>query len=325
MNARGNKWFCVGVAALTLAGCSDLGAPLKLLPHIELSAPSLDFGTVVVSGSATRSVVIGNSGNAPINGVAAVSCPGYSIDSGGGAFTVPPAGQHTVVVRYQPSSVGSSPCELTLGGGLPSVTLSGSGALQASGAVCTVSVPSLDFGLVGIPGSKPGQFKVFSAGTAPVILNVVASCGVFSVLGGGGPRTLAPGDSLAVTLSFAPTVGGHSACTIATGPGCPDVAVTGDATSVSFAGQILPIFNQTGCNGCHLFQRTSDIVNVTSALGYAPALLVKPFDPTNSVLYGKVANTRQYGGPMPEGSSNGLPPSQRTTIRTWILEGAHNN
>ena len=254
-----------------------------------------------------------------------MTCAGYSIDSGGGAFTLAPAGQHTVVVRYQPSGVGSSPCELTLGNGLPSVTLSGSGALQAPGAVCTVSVPSLDFGLVNIPGSKPGQFKVFSTGSAPVILDVVASCGAFSVLGGGGPRTLAPGDSLAVTLSYTPTVGGHTACTIATGPGCPDVAVTGDATSVSFSRQILTLFNQTGCNGCHLFQRTSDIVNVTSSLGYAPAVLVKPFDPTNSVLYNKVANTGVYGPPMPEGSANGLPISQRNVIRTWILEGAHNN
>ena len=323
MNARENKWFWVGVAALTLAGCSDLGAPLKLLPHIELSAVSLDFGTVVVSGSATRSVVIGNSGNAPINGIAAVACTGYSIDSGGGAFAVPPAGQHTVVVRYEPSDVGSSPCELTLGNGLPSVRLSGSGALQAAGAVCTVSVPSLDFGLVSIPGSKPGQFKLFSAGTAPVILNVVASCGAFGVLSGGGPRTLAPGDSLAVTLSFAPAVGGHTACTIATGPGCPDVAVTGDATSVSFAADIRPIFVSDHCVSCHIYWQASDLVDVPAGV-YAPAVYIKPFDAPHSVLYGKVTGNRTYGNRMPEL----FPPLTSTKInliRTWIVEGAHDN
>jgi hypothetical protein len=327
MNTRANKWFWVAVGGLTLAACSDLGSPIKLVPQLELSATSLDFGTVVVSASATRSVAVGNSGNAPLNGLAAVSCAGYSLDAGGGTFTVPPAGQHTVVVRFQPSGVGSSPCELTLGSGLPSVTLSGNGALQAPGAVCTVSVPSIDFGTIRAGTSKPGAFKVYSTGTLPVTLNVVSGCGEFSILAGGGPRTLAPGDSVAVSLGFAPGAGGRFSCTIATGPGCPDVTVTGDATTVSFATQVLPIFNSTGCNGCHLFQRTTDIVNVTSQLGYAPAVLVKPFDPNNSLLYNKVANTNPllYGMPMPYGSANGLPPSQRTTIRTWILEGAHNN
>lgn len=329
MSLRANKWFRVAVGGLllALAGCSDLGAPLKLVPQLELSATSLDFGTVAVNASVTRSVVVGNSGNAALNGIAAVACAGYSIDSGGGAFTVPPAGQHTVVIRYQPGGVGSSPCELTLGNDLPSVALSGSGALQAPGAVCTVSVTSIDFGTLAVGSNKPGSFTAYSTGTLPVNLDVASGCGEFPIVAGGGPHALAPGDSLVVTLGFVPSAGGHFACTIATGPGCPDVTVTGDATSVSFASQILPIFTNTGCNsGCHShpFLRTSDIVNVTSA-GYPPAVLVKPFDAANSVLWNKVANTGVYGQAMPQGSQTGLPISQRNLIRTWILEGAHNN
>jgi hypothetical protein len=214
---------------------------------------------------------------------------------------------------------------MSLGTGLPTVRLFGIGAFQTVGAACTVSVPSIDFGTIAVGANKLGAFTAYSVGTMPVSLDVISSCGEFSIVAGGGPHTLSPGDSLPVSVRFAPGAGGHFACTIATGPGCPDVAVTGDATSVSFATQVRPIFNSTGCNGCHLFQRTSDIVNVTSQLGYAPAVLVKPFDPASSVLYNKVANTGLYGPPMPYGSANGLPPSQRTTIRTWILEGAHNN
>ena len=330
MNARGlfRRWTLV--AALALAGCSDLGSPLKLLPRIELSTGSLDFGTLVVGDSATRSVVVRNSGSADLHGSAAVSCAGYSIASGGGAFTVPPAGQHSVVVRYRPSGVGSSPCELSLGNGLPPVTLSGAGALQAPGAVCTTSVRSLDFGTFNFPADTLGQFKLFSVGTAPVILNVVAAgCSGFSVVVNGGARTLAPGDSLTVTLRFAPVDSGHFACTIVTGPGCPDVAVTGDVTrapvaAVSFAAQILPIFNARGCNGCHLFQQTSDIVNVP-APGYGTAVRIAPSDVAGSVLYGKVAGTRQYGQNMPLGATSLIPLAERTLIKTWILEGAHNN
>ena len=323
MNARVNISSMALVIALALAGCSDLGSPLKLLPRIELSASALDFGTVVVSGAATRSVIVRNSGNADLHGFAAVSCAGYSIDSGAGAFTVAPAGQHTIVVRYQPSGVGSSPCELSLGNGLPPVTLSGSGALQAAGAACTVSVTALDFGTLNLPGNKLSLFKIFSAGTAPVLLNVVASCGDFTVLGGGGARTLAPGDSVTVTLGFSPTAGGHFACTIATGPGCPDVALSGDATSVSFASNIKPIFSTDHCINCHVAWQATDLVNVPAG-AYFPAVYVKPFDLAGSVLYGKLTGNPNYGPRMPQ-SFPALTGTKINLIRTWILEGAHDN
>ena len=191
-------------------------------------------------------------------------------------------------MRFQPSAVGSAPCELTLGTGLPSVTLTANASLQSTGAVCTVSTSALDFGTVGVGASKPGSFKVRSTGTAPVSLDVVASCGTFTVLTGGGPRSLAPGDSLTISLSFAPTVGGHVACTIATGPGCPDVAVTGDATSVSFATQVRPIFTSGS-----LQQLPRSVERQRSreraGRGHAPAVYVKPFNTGASALYGKVS------------------------------------
>jgi hypothetical protein len=236
---------------------------------------------------------------------------------------VPPGGQHTIVVRYQPSATGSSPCELSLGAGLPPVTLSGAGALQLPGSQCTVSVPTLDFGLVAVGESRLSQFTVRSTGTAAVVLNVVSSCGDFTLTSGGGPRSLAPGDSLQVSVGFAPTVGGHIACSIATGPGCPEVAVAGDATSVSFANDIQPILDSQSkeCIFCHLPWRPNNLVNVPSP-GYS-AVRVKPFDPANSVLYGKVAGTA-FGSRMPIGGQLLTGPEQGL-IRTWILEGAHNN
>ena len=133
------------VAVVAISGCSDLGEPIHLSPHAELSATSLDFGTVAVSASVTRSVIVGNSGGADLHGSASVACGGFSIQSGGGAFTVPAGGQHTVVVAYMPSDTGPSNCQLDLGAGIPSVSLAGAGALQAPGAQCQLSVPSLAF------------------------------------------------------------------------------------------------------------------------------------------------------------------------------------
>jgi hypothetical protein len=57
---------------------------------------------------------------------------------------------------------------------------------------------------------------------------------------------------------------------------------------------------------------------------YAPGVRVIPFDLTNSVLYGKITNSGQFGQLMPQGGPL-IPQVDRDIIRDWILEGARNN
>ncbi len=316
-----------GLAILALAlpatGCSDLGQPLHLVPRAEVSSSSLDFGTVALNTTARRTVVVGNSGTADLQGFASVSCADYAIESGGGAFTVPPTTQHTIVVAYHPTAIGASPCQLELGGGLPPVDMNGAGSLQAVGAQCELSVTSLDFGALQVGTSRLSVFTIRNPGTAPTQLDVVPTCGVFNVVTGGGASLLAPGDSLVVTLGFAPSASGAVACAIATGPGCPDLPVTGFGITVSFAADILPIWQSRGCVSCHGWKSAADVVDVTTA-GYAPDVIVKPFDPAHSVMYGKILGLRQYGQRMPQGGAP-LPLAETNRIRDWIAEGARAN
>jgi hypothetical protein len=329
MNMRDNKFFLgafgVLLAALfALAGCSDLGDPLRLFPRAEISVSRLDFGAVAVGSFAAQNVTIANSGDADLHGVAAVGCPEFALESGGGAYTVPPGGVHTVVVRYTPSAVGPAGCQLTLGDGLRAVDLAGSGTPAPAG-LCVASVSSLDFGTLAVGASKLAVFKLYSRGTAPVDVDVASSCGELQLLGGNGAHTIPVGDSLVVTVQFAPGTGGHFACSITSGAGNPVVTVSGDATSVSFATQIVPIMNRNFCTiACHSvsFTSVSILVNVPSP-GYAPAVRIKPFDLAGSVLYGKVTGTA-YGSSMPFGSPL-IPVADRNLIKTWILEGAHDN
>jgi len=313
----------LAVLALLASGCSDLGSPLRLEPRPQLSATSLDFGTVAVSASSQRSVTIGNLGDADLVGDAAVSCPEFRLDAGGGAFRVPPGGEHVVEVSFVPGAVGSASCALTLGAGLPSVELNGQAALQAPGAQCVALPSSLDFGVQAVGGSRLGVFKVFNLGTDAALLDVASGCGAFAVVSGGGPSTLPPGDSLAVTVAFAPSVGGSIECQIEVGPGCTPVPVRGDATTVSFSADIAPILSQQQCTLCHGWTAARQIVNVTSA-GYRPARIIVPFDTTGSVLYGKITNSGRYGASMPQGGPL-MPLGQRVRIRDWILEGARDN
>ncbi|MEY4071556.1 MAG: Abnormal spindle-like microcephaly-assocd, ASPM-SPD-2-Hydin, partial [Candidatus Eisenbacteria bacterium] len=265
---------------------------------------------------------VSNTGTGELRGEATIaSCDGFAITAGGGAFNVPPGGRHDIELTFTAPVIGDASCELALGAGLPRVPLTGTGLQQATGAACAVSVSSLDFGSLAVGTSRLLVFRARSVGTAPVNLDVLSSCPTFTVLSGAGPRSLAPGDSVTVTVEFRPVTGGLQQCTIATGPGCPAVSVRGVGTTVSFAATLAPMLQARGCTGCHGYSTTAQLVNVPSGRG---APLIKPFDPNGSALYARIANLGTLGAAMPPGTS-GLNAAERQAWRDWILEGALNN
>jgi hypothetical protein len=110
------------------------------------------------------------------------------------------------------------------------------------------------------------------------------------------------------------------------------------ASQVSFSQQIQPIFNNSGCVGCHggsggLFliqgQSYSNLVNVNAQAGCTTKKRVLPGNPDESVLYIRVSSNTPdtQCGPnsrMPQGSPR-LPQASIDLIRDWILQGAQNN
>lgn len=98
-------------------------------------------------------------------------------------------------------------------------------------------------------------------------------------------------------------------------------------SQVNYQLEIQPIFN-ANCIGCHpgngnmnltALVSYANLVNTVS-FGYAPALRVKPGDPSGSVLWNKLAGTNVYGQQMPQGGSLTLP--EINLIENWISEGA---
>lgn len=96
-------------------------------------------------------------------------------------------------------------------------------------------------------------------------------------------------------------------------------------TTVSFAGDVRPIF-AFHCDACHSFSdpATGYAQMTVQPIPYPPGVRIKPFDLVNSVLYGKITNSGQYGQLMPQGGPL-IPLEDRNTIRDWILEGARDN
>ena len=262
--------FPAAIVVLALAGCSDLGPLVKPKPQAQLSALSLDFGTVALNQSATRSLVIQNIGTAALPVTPSITGAGYALPAGTTAFSVPAGGQWSLDVTFTPSAIGAYPSKLDLGTDAPQVALSGSGALQSVGAHITVAPTSVEFGLVSLGSAAPGAFQITSDGTTPAIVNVVSNTARVVVTSGGGPATLNPGAMLSVQLQFSPTTGGAFADSVATGPALPEVPMHATVTTVSFSRDVNPIFDAT-CGGCHVWwnmnsdaQSYASLVNVVA-------------------------------------------------------------
>ncbi len=100
--------------------------------------------------------------------------------------------------------------------------------------------------------------------------------------------------------------------------------------SVSFAGQIQPIFN-ANCISCHgtnggltltASVSYSQLYHVTASSSCTSLHRVFPIDADNSVLYKKVSGTT-CGSRMPLGGS--LLQTEINLIRDWINQGANDN
>jgi hypothetical protein len=311
------------VLATGLTGCSDVGTNLVDQPEPVLSATTVDFGTMLVGQSATRSLSLSNEGTGTLAGTVSLSCAGYELVSGGGAFILSPGEVRTVELRFVPDAEGSFPCTLDLGPDVPAVQLVGIAAHEIAGAACAVDQQVIDFGFVAAGSTKLASFEIRSVGTAPLPIHVVSNAPGVTIIAGGGVAVLDPGTSQTVILSFEPVLGGPVSGTVVIGPGCPEVTVGGVVTTVSFAADVYPTLERN-CASCHtwgFFYPSVLLTHISLVDPYWGLGLVTPFDPTQSRLYLKISG--QYGGIMPP--TGPMSAAEQSAIRDWILEGALNN
>ncbi len=299
-----------------LVGCSDMGNPIRPKAEPLLSATALDFGTVAVSGATARNLTVRNSGSAPLIGTAAVSCDGYQLIAGGGPFSIAPGQSQTFVVRFSPGAIGSFPCTLDLGPNAPHVAITGAGALQVPGALSLVTPDSLDFGVAAVGQVKTGAFRVFSVGTAPLLVNVVSTSPDYSIVSGGGLADIPAGGFINVLVAFSPQGGLNRPGGISVGPGLSTVVTKGFGTTVSYANDIRAIFNASCDQACHTHVFRDPLTGYGNLINFG---YVIPSDPDNSTLYYYLAiDFMPQGGPP-------LPQTQKDKVRNWILEGALDN
>jgi hypothetical protein len=210
----------LGQETQSLAASASIG-----LPRAALSPASIDFGIACPSGTYDRSLVVTNTGAAPLM-ISSVSIagitPGLSIPTPPVLpQTLPPGGSLTFTVRYTPvgttpGSISASVVVVTNDPSNPSQSVPITGSIGAANA--TFGSSALDFGGVAddnrtAPHTSDRTLTIGNTGTCGLALNALtvggANAGDFSVVGAPTlPVSIDTASSLTLTLRFNPSAPG---------------------------------------------------------------------------------------------------------------------
>jgi hypothetical protein len=200
---------CVG-----LGGKSDWpGSPSaqNSASTISVSPSPASFGSVVVGGANSQTMTISNAGTATVTiGSAAVSGAGFSVSGLTTPLTLGGGGSANFTVSFQPSAAGpaSGTIALEASGSSSAVAVNLAGTGMAASLTLASSTSSLSFGSVNVGSSSSQAVTLTNAGNTNIAFGSVSASGSGFAASGGSNVTLAPNQSVTVTVTFDPLVVG---------------------------------------------------------------------------------------------------------------------
>src|SRR5262249_28371708 len=214
----------------------------KISSQLSLSATSLKFGNVLVNGTSTQAVTLKNSGSSDLN-ISQVTVSGAGFSASGVAVPVTiPAGQSTALqITYAPTAAGASSGSVTITSDaqVPVSTVSLSGTGMSASYSMSLTPGSVSFGNRNVGSSSTQTVQLANTGNSSVTVSQVAASGPgVTVSGLAAPVTIAPAQSLPLTVKFQPTAGGAVAgsVTVTNSEGINAVAaVTGTAVQAGIS------------------------------------------------------------------------------------------
>jgi Abnormal spindle-like microcephaly-assoc'd, ASPM-SPD-2-Hydin/Protein of unknown function (DUF1573)/Transmembrane protein 131-like N-terminal len=183
--------------------------------QLSLSATTLNFGNVLVNGTVTQAVTLKNSGQSDLQ-IAQIAVTGgaYSVSGMAAPVTISAGQSMALQTTFAPKAAGTATGAITVTSNAtnPTSTVALSGSAVAASYTMALSPSSLNFGNVAAGSSTTQNVQVSNTGNSSVTVTQAAASGAGISVGGlGAPVTLAPSQSLALRVTFAPTAAGATA------------------------------------------------------------------------------------------------------------------
>ena len=208
-------------------------------PQLSATPMSASFPMVTAGTSGSQTITLQNGGTATVT-ISSASVTGAGFGTSG--LTLPmsiAAGQlGTFNVMFAPSSAGNAAGSISLVSDAPNspLVISASGTALAATALLSANVNNLDFGSVLVGSVASLGVTLLNAGNANVTISSVGIAGTgFNVTGVGANTVVAPGQTAALGVTFAPAAIGPAAGSIAIGSsaGALSIALTGSGGQLS--------------------------------------------------------------------------------------------
>jgi hypothetical protein len=180
--------------------------------QLSLSTTSLKYGNVLVHGSSTQAVTLKNSGSSDVNiSQLNVSGAGFSVSGVAVPFTLPAGQSAALQATFAPAAAGAATGSVTIAS--DAQTTSSSVALSGTGVNATYTMllnpTSVAFGNLNVGSTAKQTVQLSNTGNTSFTVTQLAAAGTgVSVSGLAVPATIAPSQSVPLTVSFAPTTGG---------------------------------------------------------------------------------------------------------------------
>jgi hypothetical protein len=264
-----------------------------LQAQIAASPSSVAFGTVTEGDTDSQQITLTNNGNATLTfAQISVSRTGFNQTGLSTSTTIAAGGTATFSATFDPSAAGAANGSITLNtnGNPASLVISLSGTGQAATVTLGANPGSLSFGNVNDDSSSSQTTSLTNSGNANVTISAMTVNGAgFSASGVSNGTVLTPGQSVTLTVTFAPTSAGavsganisiasnatNSPSTVSlSGTGAHVVVLQWDASATSgvtynvFRGTTSGGESTTPLNTSPITSLSYDDTNVTSGITY---------------------------------------------------------
>jgi hypothetical protein len=219
---------CSRAVLLKVVWCSIAVAGQLVLGASTSTASSLNFGSVTVGSSSTTATVISNTGRSSLT-ISRASVYGSAFRYSGPNLpvTITPGQSVSLGATFTPLSAGAAGGRMYVVSARPgrngwrrfdtsTIFLAGTGTVTTPAPTPPPSTPSsLSFGSIQIPGSNVLNETVTNSGGSSVTISLATVTGPgFSLGSMTFPQTLAPKESLTLSVSFAPKSAGTASGTL---------------------------------------------------------------------------------------------------------------
>jgi Abnormal spindle-like microcephaly-assoc'd, ASPM-SPD-2-Hydin/Transmembrane protein 131-like N-terminal/CARDB len=187
----------------------------KTASQLSLSTSNLKYGNVLVHGSSSQAVTLQNSGSSDVS-ISQLNVTGAGFSASGVVvpFTLSAGQSATLEATFAPATAGAATGSVTIAS--DAQTTSSSVALSGTGVNATYTMllnpTSVVFGNLNIGSTAKQTVQLSNTGNTSFTVTQVAAAGAgISVSGLTVPATIAPSQSVPLTVTFAPTAVGATA------------------------------------------------------------------------------------------------------------------